>query len=305
MALLVRCPKCGETKEHPETIVGQVLVCPGCDLKYLVAKQPQRGNYAIVKPIVGSGRAALPPELRGKPTSLAAIASLILGILAVPALFVLGLVVAVAPVIQYPSAWRAIPMLGVPGIVGLALGLFGLRRTAGEVRKGRALAVAGIVTSVCGILLGLAALVAGDAIWDAFAKPDEQTRRTLAALDVALSRYHDDWGKYPWTETTPDGLMGAVDETPKKGLRPAKGTADDAEALLYAALNCRLKRGPYVSGRGLMTTEKEAAGVRYRIYYDGWGRPIKYALPDPGMKKPLLQSLGDDPDDPNSIMTNE
>jgi len=280
MALLVRCPKCGETKEHPETIVGQILVCPGCDLKYLVAKQPQRGNYAIVKPILGSGRSSLPVELRGKPLSLAALASLVLGIL-------------------------AIPSLGVLGILGLPLGLLGLRRTADEVRKGRTLAVAGIVTSACGILLGLVALVAGDAIWDALTKPDEQTRQTIAALDAALSRYHDDWGKYPWTETTPDGLMGAVDETPKKGLRPAKGTADDAEALLYAALNCRLKRGPYVSGRGLMTTEKEAAGVRYRIYYDGWGRPIKYALPDPGMKKPLLQSLGDDPDDPNSIMTNE
>ena len=280
MALLVRCPKCGETKEHPETVIGQVLVCPGCDLKYLVAKQPQRGNYAIVKPIVGSGKASLPPELRGTPTSLAAVASLILGIL-------------------------GIPTLGVLGVLGLLLGLLGLRATAGGKKKGRAMAAAGIVASVCGILLGVVALVAGKDIWDAFTKPHGQTAQTFAALDDALRRYHDDWGKFPWTETTPDGAMGAVDETPKKSLRPAKGAPDDAEAILYAALNCRLKRGPYIRGSGMETLEREAGGVRYRVYCDGWGRPIHYGLPDPGMKKPLLESQGADPDDPNGRITNE
>ncbi|MCX5655610.1 MAG: DUF4190 domain-containing protein [Planctomycetota bacterium] len=280
MALLVRCPKCGEKAEHPETIIGQTLQCPGCDLRYLVIKKPARGNYAIIKPVSGTGKVVLPPELRGTPTSASAVASLIAGLL-------------------------GIPTLGVIGLAGLALGIMGLRKTAGGAMKGRALAIAGIVTSAVGILLGIVALMAGDEIWDAFTKPDLKTRQTFAALDAALSRYQDDWGKFPWIENTVDEVMGAVDNTPEKGLRPAKGTPDDAAALLYAALNSRLKRGPYTLGACLMTLEKEAGGVRYRVYCDGWGRPIRYALPDPGMKKPLLESDGDIPGNPEGRLSNE
>jgi len=280
MALLVRCPKCGEKVKHPETILGQTLQCPGCDLWFLVIKPPSRGNYAIIKPVSGTGKVVLPPELRGTPTSASAAASLIAGLL-------------------------GIPTLGVIGLAGLALGILGLRKTAGGAMKGRALAIAGIVTSAVGILLGIVALVAGDEIWDAFTKPDLKTRQTFAALDAALSRYQGDWGKFPWIENTVDGVMGAVDDTPEKGLRPAKGTHDDAAALLYAAINCRLKRGPYALGACLMTLEKEAGGVRYRVYCDGWGRPIRYALPNHGMKKPLLESDGEIPGDPEGQLTNE
>jgi len=280
MALLVRCPKCGEKVKHPETILGQTLQCPGCDLWFLVIKPPSRGNYAIIKPVSGTGKVVLPPELRGTPTSASAAASLIAGLL-------------------------GIPTLGVIGLAGLALGILGLRKTAGGAMKGRALAIAGIVTSAVGILLGIVALVAGKDIWDAFAKPDLKTRQTFVALDDALRRYQDDWGKFPWIENTVDGVMGAVDDTPEKGLRPAKGTHDDAAALLYAAINCRLKRGPYALGACLMTLEKEAGGVRYRVYCDCWGRQIRYALPNHGMKKPLLESDGEIPGDPEGQLTNE
>lgn len=280
MALMVRCPKCGETKEHPETVIGQTLQCPGCDQRYYVAKQPARGNYAVVKPITGSGKAGLPIELRGSPTCITAVLSLILGLV-------------------------GFATFGLGGLVGLVLGILSLRKTAGGMMKGRAAALAGIATGVLSIVAWVVVFVAGDAIWEAFTKPDAVTRQTFVALDDALKRYQDDWGKFPWTETTPDGLMGAVDETPKKSLRPAKGTPDDAAALLYAALNCRIKRGPYIAGGRLMTLEKEANGVRYRVFCDGWSHPIHYDVPGHGMKKPLLTSDGPDPDAPDGQLTNE
>ena len=280
MALLVRCPKCGETKEHPETILGQVLQCAGCDQRYLVAKVPVRGNYALVKPITGSGKAGLPPELRGPPMCTTAVLSLVLGIV--------GFVT-----------------VGVGGLAGMVLGVLSLKKTGKGRMKGRALAIAGMATGALSIVAWAVIGIAGEAIWDAFTRPDEVTRQTLASLDVALKRYQDDWGNFPWTDTTADGLMGAVDETPKKSLRPIKGKPDDAEALLYAALNCRLKKGPYITGRRLMTLEKEVNGVRYRVFCDGWGRMIHYDVPERGQKKPLLTSDGSDPDDPDGQMTNE
>jgi hypothetical protein len=280
MALLVRCPKCGETKEHPETVIGQTLQCPGCDLRYYVAKQPARGNYAIVRPITGSGKASLPPELRGPPMCITAVLSLLLGLV--------GFVT-----------------FGIGGLAGLALGILSLRKTADGMMKGRPLAVAGIATGALSVVAWVVVLVAGNAIWEAFTRPDEVTRQTFAALDAAMARYQNDYGKFPWIEDTPDGLMGAVNDTPKKSLRPAKGKPDDAEAVLYAALNCTLKRGPYIGGGRLMSIEKEAGGVRYRVFCDGWGRPIHYDVPNPGTKKPLLESDGQDPDDPSDNLTNE
>jgi hypothetical protein len=276
----VRCPKCGETKEHPETVIGQTLQCPGCDLRYYVAKQPARGNYAVVKPITGSGRASLPPELRGPPMCITAVLSLILGLV--------GFVT-----------------FGLGGLAGLALGILSLRKTADGMMKGRPLAIAGIATGALSVVAWVAVLVAGKAIWEAFTKPDGATRQTFAALDAAMARYQNDYGKFPWIEDTPDGLMGAVNDTPKKSLRPAKGNPDDAEAVLYAALNCTLKRGPYIRGGHLMSIEREAGGVRYRVFCDGWGRPIHYDVPNPGTKKPLLESDGGDPDDPGDNLTNE
>ena len=280
MALLVRCPKCGETKEHPETILGRVIQCPGCDQRYLVAKPPERGNYAVVKAVSGSGKGGLPPELRGPPMCITAVLSLLLGLV--------GFVT-----------------FGLGGLAGLVLGILGLRKTADGMKRGRPLAVAGIATGALSVVAWVVVLVAGNAIWEAFTKPDEVTRQTFAALDVALGRYRDDYGKFPWIEDTPDGLMGAVNDTPKESLRPAKGNPDDAEAVLYAALNCTLKRGPYIRGGHLMSIEREAGGVRYRVFCDGWGRPIHYDVPNPGTKKPLLESDGGDPDDPSENLTNE
>jgi hypothetical protein len=283
MALLVRCPKCGETKEHPETVIGRILQCPGCDLSFLVAKAPDRGNYAHVVPTSRLGRGQRVYGLQTGPrTSRLATASLVAGLV--------GFVT-----------------LGVGGVVGLGLGLLGLRRISGNRQlKGRGLAVGGIGVSAVSIVLGLAVILFGQSIWYALTEPpDEATLRVLASLDAALQRYHEDWGKYPWIENAADGLMGAVDPDPKKNLRPAKGAPDDAEALLFAALNLRAKRGPYIPNAGMLILEEESDGKRYRVYCDGWGRPIHFGPPKPGDKKPLLESDGPDPDDPDDDLTNE
>ena len=72
-----------------------------------------------------------------------------------------------------------------------------------------------------------------------------------------------------------------------------------------AALNLRMKRGPYVPNAGMRILEKDSGGVSYRVYCDGWGRPIHYEPPPRGAKKPLLESDGQDPDDPDDNLTNQ
>lgn len=289
MALIVRCPKCGETKEHPETIVGRNLQCPGCDARFTVAKAPGRGNVAVVV----SGEVRLGPRLK---TSGLAAAALAAGIAAFFGLGVGGALVGLL-------AGAIAGILG--GAVGLVLGIVGLGQISGDPQlKGRGLAIGGIATSASGIVLGLVLILFGRTIWYAITEPpDEATRRIFVALDAALGRYYDDWKKFPWTTDTSDGLMGEVDA--RKGLRPAKDAADDAAAVLFAALNLRMKRGPYIPNADMRILEKNAGGASYRVYCDGWGRPIHYDPPPRGTKKPLLESDGEDPDDPDDNLTNQ
>jgi len=298
MALIVCCPKCGESKEHPETVVGHTLQCPGCDTRFTVARAPGRGNVAVVV----SGEVRLGPRLK---TSGLAAAGLVAGIAAVFALGVGGVLVGLI-------GGAVAGLIG--GAVGLVLGIVGLRQIGGDPQlKGRGLAIGGIATSASGLVLGLVLILLGETIWYAITEPpDEATRRIFVALDAALDRYYDDWGKFPWTAGTSDGRMGEVDA--RKGLRPAKGAPDDAAAALFAALNLRMKRGPYIPNAGMRILEKSSGPVRppvlgggasYRVYCDGWGRPIHYDPPPPGAKKPLLASDGEDPDDPDDNLTNE
>jgi hypothetical protein len=291
MALIVRCPKCGETKEHPETIVGHTLQCPGCDARFTVAGAPGRGNVAVVV----SGEVRLARRLK---TSGLAAAALVAGVVAFLALGVGGVLVGL-------SGGAVAGLLG--GAVGLVLGIVGLGQIGGDPQlKGRGLAIGGIAMSASGIVLGLVLILFGQMIWYAITEPpDEATQRIFVALDVALDRYYDDWKKFPWTADTFDGLMGQVDA--RKGLRPAKDADDDAAAVLFAALNLRMsgKRGPYIPNAGMRILEKNSGGVSYRVYCDGWGRPIYYDPPPRGAKKPLLESDGEDPDDPDDNLTNQ
>jgi hypothetical protein len=290
MALIVCCPKCGESKEHPETVVGRTLQCPGCDTRFTVARAPGRGNVAVVV----SGEVRVGRRLK---TSGLAAAGLAAGIAAVFALGVGGVLVGLI-------GGAVAGLIG--GAVGLVLGIVGLRQIGGDPQlKGRGLAIGGIATSASGIVLGLVLILLGETIWYAITEPpDEATQRIFVALDAALDRYYDDWGKFPWTADTSDGLMGQVDA--RKGLRPAKGADDDAAAALFAALNLRMsgKRGPYIPNAGMRILEKNSGGVSYRVYCDGWGRPIHYDPPPRGAKKPLLASDGEDPDDPDDSLTN-
>lgn len=140
----------------------------------------------------------------------------------------------------------------------------------------------------------------------------EATRELITALDAALQRYYEDWGKYPWKNDTDNpALLGKVDTTPEIGYSPLATAADktyEVEAILYAALNMRQRRGPYmVSGAG-QAARFSWQQYSYYIYVDGWGRPIRYKPPRPGATVPLLESQGanefDDDQTPNDNITN-
>jgi hypothetical protein len=124
------------------------------------------------------------------------------------------------------------------------------------------------------------------------------TRLMMESLDYALNCYYEDWGKYPWMETTPDGRMGAVEVS----LRPAAGTEDDAEAILYAALTAKLRHGPYTTEK--QTVQRKTKSGTYTLFVDGWGRPIRYRLSEPGQNPPVLESEGADPRDSGDNLRN-
>jgi len=179
---------------------------------------------------------------------------------------------------------------GVTGIPGVVLGVIGLRqivRSGGRLR-GRPEAVGAILVSGMSLVL-----------WAVFLWADRErgryqgTQMLLEGIRGALQRYHEDWAKYPWSETTSDGVMGAV----AAEYRPAPDSPHDAEAVLYAALNMRRRNGPYMPPDVAMAVTREAPGRRWFLYADGWGRPIRYTPPVPGTDFPLLESEGPDPDD--------
>lgn len=140
-----------------------------------------------------------------------------------------------------------------------------------------------LVTLVVGAIKGIQTTVAA-----------ESTRELLSALDGALQRYYQDWGAYPFNVTMPGDpiLMKAV----------AKDILDmgsEPEAVLYVALNLKLRHGPYMpAGVGSTQERRQGAGT-YTVYVDGWGRTVVYRGPekpsDPkGVKVPRLESLGPD-----------
>jgi prepilin-type N-terminal cleavage/methylation domain-containing protein len=115
------------------------------------------------------------------------------------------------------------------------------------------------------------------------------------ALEGALKRYYDDWGAYPWfdqdvkcTVSDPTNLKGPTDVTIMDKaditlLPPSTSTGLKATALLYAALNVRVRSGPYLPGSSTQCIEKKITeGGRtftFMAYADGWGRPIMYGPP--------------------------
>jgi len=144
------------------------------------------------------------------------------------------------------------------------------------------------------------------------------------ALEGALQRYYADWGAYPWFEevkfTVANPVTGntqviIMDKADLASVPGSSGKGIQATALLYIALNARVRNGPYLPGSSTQAIEKKitsgSSTYTYQAYADGWGRPIMYAPPPKrdqrDLSKPLLprlESKGADEFDPTDNLKN-
>ena len=116
------------------------------------------------------------------------------------------------------------------------------------------------------------------------------TQEIFAALDAALQRYYEDWGKYPHLNVT-DEYFGVVATTAlgtssiKENLSPLYPSTSQAarDAMLYAALTTTQRKGPYFRGATSQARPMKvglgAAATSYFVFVDGWGREIFYMTP--------------------------
>ncbi len=175
----------------------------------------------------------------------------------------------------------------------------------GERTGARAFTLVELIT-VMGILVILAALIVGAAqgLHDRTAR--DTTVRILAALDAALQRYYDDWGKFPWYKKERDAnlvellgpVAGALDSQAEPSYCPVPlndqdtGMETKVGAMLYAALNMRERNGPYISGGASKEVRLKSSQYRAcRVYVDGWGRPIHYFQPQKDVQTGILMAM--------------
>jgi prepilin-type N-terminal cleavage/methylation domain-containing protein len=112
------------------------------------------------------------------------------------------------------------------------------------------------------------------------------TQEIFSALDAALQRYYEDWGKYPHLSAT-DEFFGVVapGTSVKEDLRPLGTSTSQAanNAMLYAALTMTQRKGPYFRGATSqarpMKVGTGASAKSYFVFVDGWGREILYMTP--------------------------
>jgi prepilin-type N-terminal cleavage/methylation domain-containing protein len=115
------------------------------------------------------------------------------------------------------------------------------------------------------------------------------TQEIFSALDAALQRYYEDWGKYPHVDkNVNDEFFGgvALGTSLKEDLRPL-GTTSISQAannaMLYAALTMTQRKGPYFRGATSqarpMKVGTGATATSYFVFVDGWGREILYMTP--------------------------
>jgi prepilin-type N-terminal cleavage/methylation domain-containing protein len=139
------------------------------------------------------------------------------------------------------------------------------------------------------------------------------TEEIFAALDAALQRYYDDWGRFPYPSVVPaptapnDYYYGqvAADYSPF-------GTATtqvSRNAVLFAALTMTQRKGPYFRG-GISQAQPRKVPSTAKVYYvfvDGWGNEVNYlpgtpatpdvpapAVTDATSVPPILESRGAD-----------
>ncbi len=150
--------------------------------------------------------------------------------------------------------------------------------------------------TVVGILAVLMALVMGAARGIRQHAARKETLATFKSLEAGLSKYYDDWGKFPYCWSTgDDSLMGEV----AREYKPISGVGrdQDSSAALYAAMTMQERNGPYCIGAGGNVKTFPAGTFDYKAFVDGWGRAIKYCRPrteGAGLERPfpLLMSEG-------------
>jgi hypothetical protein len=175
---------------------------------------------------------------------------------------------------------------GLASIVGLILGITALKRIgrSGGTLRGRALAIAGLIVSICTLLLWvLAGGIAG--VYYLVDQSDRaanvrmyyvpQARQTLSEVESALNRYQDDIGHPPTAE---EGGLRALVRQPTLKDQPAESKW----------------KGPYINyrrpgGPGRPDSQE------VEVPLDPWGHRLNYKpLPSPSGTPYRLWSSGPD-----------
>ena len=164
--------------------------------------------------------------------------------------------------------------------------------------------VIGILSVLMGLVIGAARDIAQHAAY-------METDQTLVGIEAGLSNYFDDWGKFPFHKDV-SPLMGAVAGALDRNATPSycpvdsrnETKGDRAAAVLYAALNMQERNGPYYRGTGGNIKNMILGEQTYKVFIDGWGRPIHYFEPYPkpdgqDAQFPLLMSEGPKKDMPS------
>jgi len=171
------------------------------------------------------------------------------------------------------------------------------RRTPAGFSLIELITVIGILSVLMGLVIGAARDIAQHAAY-------VETNQTMVGIDVGLSSYFDDWGKFPFHRDVPP-LMGAVSGALDRNATPSycpvdsrnETKGDRPAAVLYAALNMQERNGPYYRGTGGNIKNMILDDQSYKVFVDGWGRPIHYFEPYPkpdgeDAQSPLLMSEG-------------
>jgi prepilin-type N-terminal cleavage/methylation domain-containing protein len=159
--------------------------------------------------------------------------------------------------------------------------------------------------TVVAIIAILMALVAGafTAVRGSYQRA--ATIEVFRAIEAGLQNYYNDWGMYPYrapveiADPSKPSRKIQIMDTVAVSLNPVAGAGDiELPALLYAALNARIRSGPYMGGSTPLTKEVKttSSGRTYTcmVFVDGWDRPILYGPPvsGSGITMPRLESKG-------------
>ena len=147
------------------------------------------------------------------------------------------------------------------------------------------------------------------------------TEEIFAALDAALQRYYDDWGRYPYHFAVTSEFYDkvAMDYLPMGSVNTGANAQPCRNAVLFAALTMNQRHGPYFRGAVSQAQPRKITGTVkvYYVFVDGWGNDVNYlpgtptapATPVPSVTDatsvpPILESLGADRGNDSDNMRN-